>query len=121
MAEEESNASSKWFQAYLDTVLGNLQLCITNVHVRYEDRVTQPAQPFAAGATLQSLEAFTVDARREPTFVPNDVCLLVLRKVGPRPSTPHAGESWFPGLWSRKLAGRTAASFQNGRKTTILS
>jgi hypothetical protein len=96
--EEENKAWSRWFQAYLDTVLGNLQLCVTNVHVRYEDRVTQPGLPFAAGATLQSLEAFTVDASRGPTFVPNSMCLLVLRKVGSTSEAPTAVTRLF-GRW----------------------
>lgn len=29
-----------WFKAYLDTIIGNLQVCITNVHIRYEVRET---------------------------------------------------------------------------------
>lgn len=77
---EDTSIGSRLFKAYLDTVLGNLQLRITNVHVRYEDNVTHPEQVLVCGATLQSLEAFTVDAHKEPTFVAT-AALQLLRKV----------------------------------------
>ncbi|KAK9819963.1 hypothetical protein WJX72_004515 [[Myrmecia] bisecta] len=57
------------FRAIADTVLGNLQLSITNVHVRYEDDQSNSKAPFACGLTLQKLSAHTVDEFGREAFV----------------------------------------------------
>ena len=36
-------------------VIKNLQVRVANIHVRYEDKYTNPARPFAIGVTLQEL------------------------------------------------------------------
>jgi len=36
-------------------VVKNLELTVTNIHVRYEDRVTNPTCPFSVGVTLHEL------------------------------------------------------------------
>lgn len=62
-----------FIKAYLETILGNLQLSITNVHVRFEGelpaagRAGGPAR-FAAGLTLQELSATTTDASGSEAF-----------------------------------------------------
>ena len=42
-------------------ILHNLQVEISNLHVRYEDSSTSLESPFAIGLTLQELSAFTTD------------------------------------------------------------
>lgn len=37
-------------------MIKNLQVKIKNIHVRYEDKYTDAKRPFAAGATLESLD-----------------------------------------------------------------
>lgn len=59
---------------------GNLQLSITNIHVRYEDDVTNPGHPFSCGITLDKLAAATVDDKGEEAFV-TTTPLSLLRKV----------------------------------------
>jgi hypothetical protein len=59
---------------------GNLQLSITNVHVRYEDTVTHPGHPFAVGITLEGLKGHTVDAEGREAFVTSNP-MDVLRKA----------------------------------------
>ena len=62
-----------FIKAYLETILGNLQLSITNVHVRFEGELpalgsaSGPAR-FAAGITLQELSATTTDASGAEAF-----------------------------------------------------
>lgn len=53
----------------LGKVLGNLQLSIRNLHLRYEDRTQCPSAPFAIGVTLAELSAFTTDADGNRRFV----------------------------------------------------
>ena len=67
-------------KAVIDTVIGNLQLSITNVHVRYEDAVTNPGRPFAVGWTLERISGNTVDEAGREAFVTNNP-LQLLRKV----------------------------------------
>jgi len=51
------DASKKgWLARYGATIIGNLQLTVTNVHIRYEDDLTTPGHPFAGvGARQMSL------------------------------------------------------------------
>ncbi|KAK9815130.1 hypothetical protein WJX73_008307 [Symbiochloris irregularis] len=60
------------FQAIIDTVLGNIQLVVSNIHVRYEDDTSNPDMPFAVGFTLERLSAHTVDEQGEKAFVTNN-------------------------------------------------
>ena len=53
----------------------NLQLNIRDVHVRYEDDVTNPQQISAMGFTLESLAAQTCDEFWSPKFVHRDPAL----------------------------------------------
>ena len=52
----------------LAKVLNNLQVSVTNIHVRYEDR-TQSTQPFAIGVTLAELGAYTTDPSGSRRFI----------------------------------------------------
>lgn len=94
-------------QAVIDTVIGNLQLSITNIHIRYEVRIascglkwikgscfdsltmlhavwqdaqTNPQHPFTVGITLDKMAASTVDEQGQEAFVKHDPMQL-LRKV----------------------------------------
>jgi len=50
VAEKDSFA-----EKLFTNVVKNLELTITNIHVRYEDRVTNTACPFSVGVTLHEL------------------------------------------------------------------
>ncbi|CAN6486850.1 unnamed protein product [Victoria cruziana] len=62
----EVNAT--WLGSLVNTIIGNLKLSITNIHIRYEDLESNPGHPFAAGATLAKLSAVTVDESGKETF-----------------------------------------------------
>ncbi|KAK9698879.1 hypothetical protein RND81_08G137700 [Saponaria officinalis] len=64
---EEVNKS--WLASLLSTIIGNLKLSISNIHIRYEDSESNMDHPFAAGVTLDKLSAFTVDDNGNETFV----------------------------------------------------
>jgi len=61
--------STSGLQSFIETILGNLQLSITNVHIRYEDSAACPGETFACGLTLEEVSAFTVDDQGQRTFV----------------------------------------------------
>jgi vacuolar protein sorting-associated protein 13A/C len=53
---------------------------VTNLHIRYEDGVTQEGHPFAVGLTLHSIGAFTVDEHNVEVFV-KKAAMNLLRKA----------------------------------------
>jgi hypothetical protein len=72
-AAQHPQAVQGFIKAYLETIMGNLQLSITNVHVRFEGELPGagpaggPAR-FAAGITLHELSAITTDASGSEAF-----------------------------------------------------
>ncbi|KAH9610754.1 hypothetical protein KSS87_017342 [Heliosperma pusillum] len=61
--------NQSWLGSLISTIIGNLKLSISNIHIRYEDSESNPDHPFAAGVTLEKLSAFTVDDNGNETFV----------------------------------------------------
>ena len=66
--QEEAERKDSWMWKTFHTVLGNLQVKVTNVHFRYEDTLTTPNNPFACGLTIEKMSAVTVDDSGQPTF-----------------------------------------------------
>ncbi|XP_047340404.1 uncharacterized protein LOC124943990 [Impatiens glandulifera] len=64
-----SELNKTWLGSLIDTIIGNLKLSITNIHIRYEDCESNLGHPFAAGITLEKLSAVTVDDNGKETFV----------------------------------------------------
>jgi Vacuolar sorting-associated protein 13, N-terminal len=63
----EPGGGSLWWRALIDTIIGNLQLSITNVHIRYEARVVSPAhlsvRPLRGHAFIRLLLVCLSDTR----------------------------------------------------------
>ena len=66
--KREEAEKNTWFRAFASTVVGNVQVRVSNVHVRYEDEASYPGVPFAIGITLHQLAVITVDAFGRETF-----------------------------------------------------
>ncbi|ESO95114.1 hypothetical protein LOTGIDRAFT_160876 [Lottia gigantea] len=54
-------------------VIKNIQIKVSNIHVRYEDNLTNPNHPFAIGATLKDLLFQTTDENWTPTVIKDAV------------------------------------------------
>ncbi|KAF5306759.1 hypothetical protein FQA39_LY01517 [Lamprigera yunnana] len=54
-------------------IIKNVQLKIQNIHIRYEDKVTQPGNPFSVGVSLSNLSLQTTDETWTPTIVQETV------------------------------------------------
>ncbi|XP_058190168.1 uncharacterized protein LOC131307586 isoform X5 [Rhododendron vialii] len=65
----KSEMNKSWLGSLIDTIIGNLKLSISNIHIRYEDIESNPGHPFSAGVTLERLSAVTVDDNGKETFV----------------------------------------------------
>ena len=81
-----TNATAKqreksWLARYGATIIGNLVVTVTNVHIRYEDDITTPGHPFAAGITISRLAAITVDETGAESFVSSDSFSRVRKRV----------------------------------------
>ncbi|KAK4262505.1 hypothetical protein QN277_028058 [Acacia crassicarpa] len=65
----KSEMNKSWMGSLISTIIGNLKLSISNVHIRYEDLESNPGNPFAAGVRLEKLSAMTVDDTGKETFI----------------------------------------------------
>lgn len=61
-------AGNSWLGSLIGTIIGNLKISISNVHIRYEDSVSNPGHPFCCGVTLAKLAAVTMDEHGNETF-----------------------------------------------------
>ncbi|KXS10872.1 hypothetical protein M427DRAFT_47658 [Gonapodya prolifera JEL478] len=50
-------------------IIDNLQFTFTDIHIRYEDKSTNPKHPFGFGVSLKELTAVSTDADGRPAFV----------------------------------------------------
>ena len=57
-----------YMQQVLVTMIRNLQIEMTSIHIRYEDHLTVPGHTFALGFCLQSLECYSIDENGERAF-----------------------------------------------------
>ena len=79
-ADAPGGEKQSYVKAYIETILGNLQVSISNVHIRYEDFSTS-SHPFRAGITLDQITAFTVDDAGEKTFVSSNALERLLKSA----------------------------------------
>ncbi|KAJ6768458.1 TETRATRICOPEPTIDE REPEAT (TPR)-CONTAINING PROTEIN-RELATED [Salix koriyanagi] len=61
-------SGNSWMGSLIATIIGNLKISISNVHIRYEDPVSNPGHPFSCGVTLAKLAAVTTDEKGIETF-----------------------------------------------------
>lgn len=69
MSAEEQQKQQSFTAALTTTIIDNVQIQVKNVHIRYEDAISDPGHPFAAGLTLQELSAVSTDENWKPTWI----------------------------------------------------
>lgn len=69
MSREEQQKNQTFTAALTQTIIDNVQIQIKNVHIRYEDAISDPGHPFAAGITLRELSAVSTDENWRPTWI----------------------------------------------------
>jgi hypothetical protein len=74
----------------IDTIVANLELRVTNIHIRFEDPSSWPGHTFSIGVMLSEISAHTVDEDGRRAFVTNEQ-LRTLRKVG---GAARPGRCW---------------------------
>lgn len=68
-SKENKDSDNGFLQYYIDTILGNLEIKITSIHIRYEDDQTTFGERFSLGFCLSELSAYTVDEDGKRAFV----------------------------------------------------
>ncbi|KAF9478514.1 vacuolar protein sorting-associated protein 13 [Pholiota conissans] len=68
-SESGSPQNQGLIQSLIAKIINNVQVTVKNIHVRYEDNLSVPGHPFAAGITLAGFTAVSVNNRWEPAFI----------------------------------------------------
>jgi len=53
--DDKEEEETSFFENLVANIIRNLEVSITNIHVRFEDNVTNPEKPFSVGVTLREL------------------------------------------------------------------
>lgn len=68
--QKETNKGGDGFLSQLTTkIIDNLQFTLKNVHIRYEDKLSDVGHTFAVGITLKELSALSTDDNWSPKFI----------------------------------------------------
>ncbi|KAL9941010.1 hypothetical protein V8E36_000498 [Tilletia maclaganii] len=68
-ADAQKNES--FTSSLITKIVDNVQITVRNIHIRYEDTLSNPSHPFSAGITLAEFSAVSTDGNWNPTFVQN--------------------------------------------------
>ncbi|KRT85331.1 hypothetical protein AMK59_1583, partial [Oryctes borbonicus] len=79
--EERKKIDDTLVEKLTTQIIRNVQVSIKNIHIRYEDRVTNPGHPFSMGVTLSKLIVQTTDADWIPTVVYEDRADIKIHKI----------------------------------------
>jgi vacuolar protein sorting-associated protein 13A/C len=69
MSAEEQQKSQSFTASMVTAIVDNVQVTIKNIHIRYEDSLSDPGHPFALGITLADFSAVSTDENWKPTFI----------------------------------------------------
>ncbi|KAJ3092913.1 hypothetical protein HK102_000456 [Quaeritorhiza haematococci] len=80
---ENKDQNASFVTQLVTKIVDNLQVSIKNIHIRYEDRVSHPKNPFSLGITLDELSAVSTDENWNQTFIHEQVGVIhKLLKLG---------------------------------------
>ncbi|CAG8448137.1 4681_t:CDS:10 [Diversispora eburnea] len=66
---ENDQKNQSFINQLVTKIVDNLQISINNIHIRYEDKLSDPGHPFAVGLTLSEFSAVSTDDNWKPTFI----------------------------------------------------
>ncbi|XP_039749833.1 vacuolar protein sorting-associated protein 13 isoform X2 [Pararge aegeria] len=68
-AEKDDKLDETFVEKLVTQIIKNVQLKISDIHVRYEDSITNPKAPFSFGVTLHNLSVHTTDENWKQTVI----------------------------------------------------
>src|ERR1700761_8739266 len=69
MTAEEQKKNQSFTSSFITAIVDNVQVSVKNIHIRYEDSISDPGHPFALGITLEEFSAVSTDENWKPTFI----------------------------------------------------
>lgn len=69
MSAEEQQKNQSFTASLVTAIVDNVQVTVKNIHIRYEDSISDPGHPFALGLTLADFSAISTDENWKPTFI----------------------------------------------------
>ncbi|KAH7135967.1 hypothetical protein B0J11DRAFT_425934 [Dendryphion nanum] len=69
MSAEEQQKNQSFTASMVTAIVDNVQVSVKNIHIRYEDSISDPGHPFALGITLSEFSAVSTDGNWKPTFI----------------------------------------------------
>ncbi|ORY77300.1 vacuolar protein sorting-associated protein vps13 [Protomyces lactucae-debilis] len=69
LTSEDSKKNQSFAESLTTKIIDNLQITIRNIHIRYEDSLSSPGNPFSVGLTLAEFSALSTDSDWQPAFV----------------------------------------------------
>lgn len=69
MSMEEQKKNQTFTSSLVTAIVDNVQVNVKNIHIRYEDSISDPGHPFAVGFTLEGFDAVSTDGEWRPTFI----------------------------------------------------
>jgi vacuolar protein sorting-associated protein 13A/C len=79
---KEKAQELSYFQQFGLKIVDNIEIVLTNVHIRYEDSTTFPGKTFSAGVTIDSISLVTTDSNWNEAFVARDFTAAAIQKLG---------------------------------------
>ncbi|KAK0532867.1 Vacuolar protein sorting-associated protein 13 [Tilletia horrida] len=71
MSAADTQKNESFTSSLITKIVDNVQITVRNIHIRYEDTLSNPSHPFSAGITLAEFSAVSTDNNWNPTFVQN--------------------------------------------------
>lgn len=92
-SSESKAEKASYLQQLTAKIIDNLEVVISNVHIRYEDKFTIPGKVLSAGITLSSISLATTDALWNEMFVSRSQDASTIHKLG---KVVNLGIYWNP-------------------------
>ncbi|KAJ9578225.1 hypothetical protein L9F63_005555, partial [Diploptera punctata] len=74
--KDRPKADDTFLEKLATNIIKNVQIKIANIHIRYEDKITKPLQPFSLGITLHNLSVHTTDENWKACVVQDAVTMI---------------------------------------------
>ncbi|CAG8450182.1 1456_t:CDS:10 [Cetraspora pellucida] len=117
ITEEDDQKNQSFVTKLVTKIVDNLQISINNIHIRYEDKLSDPGHPFAVGLTLSEFSAVSTNSNWEPAFIEGETSsinkLIKLGSLAVYWNTDSKSISGHPTKESIKLFNSLIASEQN--------
>ncbi|KAG5437684.1 hypothetical protein PCANB_000721 [Pneumocystis canis] len=72
ISRNDTQKNQSFINSLITKIVDNLQIIVKNIHIRYEDNLSDPEHPFSIGITLSEFSAISTNDNWEPIFIQNN-------------------------------------------------